>query len=118
MPFQMVSNFLLSVTSKSNVSAALSFFCIGYKRLNFISLASLKILGIKMQGMRQTRFRDISSSHPKGSLGRKLFWGWGDERPWERGWAEEGLFSNHSAVKQEHDISNLSIITRIQLKQE
>ena len=67
MPFQMVSNFLLSVTSKSNVSAALSLFCIGYKRINFISLASLKILGIKMLGTRQTRFRDISSSHPKGS---------------------------------------------------
>ena len=36
MPFQMVSNFLLSVTSKSNVSAALNFFSIGYKRINFI----------------------------------------------------------------------------------
>lgn len=87
MPFQMVNNFLLSVTSKSNVSAAINFFSIGYKRINFISLASLKILGIKMLGMRQTPFRDISSSRPKGSEVRKLFWGWGDERPWERGWA-------------------------------
>ena len=75
MPFQMVSNFLLSVTYKSSVSAALSFFCIGYKRINFVSLASLKILGIKMLGMRKTRFQDISSSHPKGSEGRKLFSG-------------------------------------------